>query len=77
MPNITINVAQIVRREIFSFKIKKDKIGTNTYPNDSNIAISFNCRPLLIAQILTINEQKNTAYAIMTIGFKTSYILEE
>lgn len=72
MPNITIQIAQIVRREIFSFKIMKDKNGTNTYPNDSNIAISFNSIPLLIAQILTSKEQKNTAYAIMTIGFRTS-----
>lgn len=72
-----MKVAQIVRQDIFSFKIKKDKIGTNTYPKDSNMAISFSCRPLLIAQILTSRAKKNTAYAIITIGFKTSHILEE
>ena len=72
IPNITIKVAQIVRRDIFSFNIKKDNIGTSTYPKDSKMAISFNNRPLLIAQILMSKAKKYTTYAIITIGFRTS-----
>lgn len=69
-------MANIIFLEICSFKNKKDNIGTKIYPNDSNMAISFSCTPLLIAQMFTNNAVKKIKYEKTTIGFTISYIFK-
>lgn len=52
---------------IFSFRRKKDNMGTKTYPNDSNIGISFRLTPCLIAVILINSEHEKYTYANITL----------
>ena len=56
-----MKIAMIVRLVIFSFRTSQESRGTKIYPVDSKTAISFNCTPLLRAQIFTTNTTKKMA----------------
>ena len=53
-------MANAIFAVIFSLRTSPENSGTNIKLKDSSIAISFNCTPLLIAQMFMSRETKNT-----------------
>lgn len=60
IPPIIIKIAVAHLPVIFSFKKNKERTGTKTYPNASNIGRSFTLTPCPKAITLMMTDRKNT-----------------